>query len=343
MVLSRYVLGALVAVLGLLCLALYGEEIDIASLLAHMTPTRSACNQPAPALDSAPFWAFIGVSSALTRTKPTLVMSTWASRLPKETVQWYGEGEFDNSLGSVIEVTDAVYRSAVERKEGYKFMAFKLQWIWHDALTRISKDTKWLIRHFDDVYIFLNSLHSELELYDPDQPILIGHRHATVQQFPFPDGGNPWILSRGAVKLLREKNVMSGCINGTISPKKARQILGPESHEWANCRDSKKPGLWCAEDVYLWYCMHLAGVKFVHFRGESWFPQDLKSASFSPTLSKSVLGVSSQDEVSMLPKPHYRGNYCALHPVPSSTMKYLWSQEQKILKKAKSKLQLKAF
>ena len=127
----------------------------------------------------------------------------------------------------------------------------------------------------------------------------MGHRHYSKGGFAYPDGGNPWCLSRAALELWRRAGI-SRCSGERLSAARARQLFGPESHEWANCRDRRKPGLWCAEDIFLFFCLRELGVRFVHYRGKSWPPQDLLRLSFEPTFARSVRGEVESELVCVL-------------------------------------------
>lgn len=227
----------------------------------------------------------------------------------------------------VVRVTDRTYLEALSRKKGYSFMAFKLQWIWNDAFHRLP-DSKWYLRFYDDNYIFLLAMKRELELYDSEQPLLVGHRHFShASNFPYPDGGNPWVLSRGAVRLVRGN--ISQCL-ATLGPVQARKLFGPKSF----CDRKTKDGLWCAEDIFLWWCMQRLGVKFVHYRGESWFPVNtIGTLNWQQYLIMSSFGITSQYDPEMLPQKAKAAYYCALHPVPRSLMHLIWKDERAIIAK----------
>lgn len=225
------------------------------------------------------------------------MQKTWGSRVK---IEWFLEGETPapKELGKVVKVTDDKYLRALQRGEGYKFMTFKMQWIWDHALNN-GPTADWYVRHWEDNYVFVDALKRELSmfvfraghfvlfeligLYNPNEPILVGHRHYSKGNFAFPDGGGAWSVSEGAAKLWRAQGPKQ-CANGVLSEAKAREIFGPVSHEWAVCKvlclisfvcrvmlflqkDPKNPGLWCAEDIFLWYCLKQLGVRFVHYRG----------------------------------------------------------------------------
>jgi hypothetical protein len=111
-------------------------------------------------------------------------------------------------------------------------------------------------------------------LYDYQQPIILGTRHSLLG-FDFPDGGSTWIVSHAALQLWGP--AIDKCIPEVIGEKKGREMLGsvtdpnraPVEKYWSACKDIENPGLWCSEDVFLYYCMKRAGVRFVYFEGSS--------------------------------------------------------------------------
>lgn len=84
---------------------------------------------------------------------------TWGSQVP---IEWFCEGKVHaRELGSVVAVTDETYLTGLARGEGYKHMVFKMQWIWDHALNHGPK-ADWYVRHWEDNYIFVESLKREL-------------------------------------------------------------------------------------------------------------------------------------------------------------------------------------
>lgn len=74
-----------------------------------------------------------------------VVSQTWGSQVA---IQWYSEGKrFPKELGNVVEVRDETYLAAVARGEGYKFMMYKMQWVW-DHVLKHAPPSDWYIRHW---------------------------------------------------------------------------------------------------------------------------------------------------------------------------------------------------
>lgn len=274
------------------------------------------------------FWLLVGVTSKGRKERVDAVMSTWGKDEANNMV-WYGDEK--DSPSPLIKVWRHLrvpkYEDAARKgseKEGYKFMTHKMQAIWSDLWKRAKEEQQgpaWYVRFWDDNYLFVRSFVGELALYNPDMPLLVGHRHATVTQFAFPDGGNTWAVSRAALLAFGPK--IHACAEEELSEERARAILGPKEHPWCNCKDPANPGLWCAEDIFLWHCMQRAGVKFLHFRGISGLnpgsiPQDV--------FARSVLGNGGFPEM-MLPCTS-QDYYSALHPVDPKNMKAYWTAEK---------------
>lgn len=277
-----------------------------------------------------PFWQFLGVTCPARHGWAAAVVATWGGGVP---LQWFSDFSptFPAALGSVVTVEDATYEAALRNGSGYKFMAFKLQWVWHwtarhwldDPRRSESPPPRWFVRHWDDSYVFVASLERELRLYNPDEPLLIGHRHYSQGQVAYPDGGNPWCLSVGALRLWHRAGI-SSCLGKTVSADAARAMLGPPSHPWANCKDPERPGLWCAEDIYLWSCLRRLGVRFVHYRGRSWPARELGTPAFAPTLRRSALGQMDWPDLLATSNDYY----AALHPVTPTLMTSLFAAER---------------
>jgi hypothetical protein len=167
------------------------------------------------------------------------------------------------------------------------------------------------IRHWEDNYIFLSALHHELKQHNASEPLLIARwPHISAGDYAFPDGGSGWALSHGA--LMKWKPYISNCLGNTLSPQKARTLLGPESHRWANCKDSINPGLWCAEDVFLAFCLHQVGVKFLAFKGATGGLETIALESLESTF-----------------RGDFSNSYAlAVHPVTKNEQRALWAKER---------------
>lgn len=147
--------------------------------------------------------------------------------------------------------------------------------------------------------------------YNASDPILLARwPHVSPGNYAFPDGGSAWILSKAAIDIWGP--YIPECLDVEVGAVKARELLGPSTHPWSNCKDSLNPGLWCAEDIFLAYCLQKHGVRVHSYRGATGALMHLTHDALRHTLGKNFS------------QPHA----VVLHPVDASEQRDLWDQER---------------
>jgi len=258
---------------------------------------------------------YLGVTMPKNFEAARAVDQTWGKG---QGIVWFSEEQTD-AVGNMVVVEDPTYIQAFQQgeKEGYKHMTFKMLWVWDYAYQNLK--AKWYVRHWEDNFVFPKAIEKECSLYDHRQPIIIGTRHR-LYDFDFPDGGSTWIVSQGALDLWGPD--INKCTSGIIGEKKARELLGPidvdpERKKWATCKDLENPGVWCAEDVYLWYCLKEAGVRFVVFQGSS--QHEAVGQVVPEMFLRSVTGKDLQ----------WKNHYLAFHKVNKDQMRWYGERMEK--------------
>ena len=255
------------------------------------------------------FWRFVVVTSAVTEDRELALRGSWVQRVP---AVWYG----DDTRRGKKKVTDSVYTDALARGEGYQYMSFKMAWVWEQE-TKRAKFPDWTVRVFDDSFIFSRSLRAELSSLNPEEPVLVGHRHFSHRgKFAYPDGGMPWCVSRGAMRKVKFAEIGRRCVNGTVDEARVRGMVERDE----SCkRRGNASSVWCVEDMVLWKCFAEAGVKFRQFRAQSWPPPGGPfGAEFRPTLIRSVIGETNAEDL-LVPL-----HYVALHPIAGEEQRRMW-------------------
>lgn len=97
-------------------------------------------------------WTFIGITSEKNSQQALTTMETWGSQVA---ILWFGEGSLPSSL-KAIEVTHPIYLQEYQKGNGYKYMAYKLQWIWQYVYEHVHKSSP------SDWYIFFKQFSSRI-------------------------------------------------------------------------------------------------------------------------------------------------------------------------------------
>jgi hypothetical protein len=167
------------------------------------------------------------------------------------------------------------------------------------------------VRHWEDNYVFMDALRYEVQQYNSSEPLLLARwPHVSPGNFAFPDGGSAWVLSKAGMDLWGP--FIARCIEAEVDAEFARRLLGPSDHIWANCKDAQEPGLWCAEDVFLGFCLQQHGVRMVPYQGTTGGLEHISKAELERAFNRTYS------------LPHA----VVLHPATPSQQQDFWARER---------------